>query len=115
MRLRQGLGIAAALAHVAWIFDAKPGLHRALPRSHGYFQRVMVTRVPTPTVDSISNSLTRRLLPVKPKPGPVPEPPPSVIASSTLGMPGPRSSNVNRKPRFPPSLSRLHFSTPPPP
>src|SRR5689334_22530863 len=36
-------------------------------RDHG-FHRTMVTQVPTPTVDSSSNSLTRRRAPGRPRP-----------------------------------------------
>src|ERR1700733_38600 len=59
------------------------------PGSH--FQRVTVTRVPSPTIESNSNSLTRRRAPVSPNPKPWPELQPSDIASARSGIPGPRS------------------------
>ena len=42
------------------------------PSIRSYFQRVTATRVPWPGVESISNSLMRRLAPPSPRPRPVP-------------------------------------------
>ena len=51
--------------------DGDPGLE-VLRHAH-YFQRVITTRVPSPTRDALSNSFTRRLAPPSPRPRPFPE------------------------------------------
>ena len=63
-----------------------------------YLQRVIVTRVPLPGVDSISNSLTSRFAPPKPRPIPFPEVYPSRNARSISGIPGPASTKCARNP-----------------
>jgi len=80
-----------------------------------YRQRVITTRVPRPTVDSTSNSLTKRLAPGSPSPKPSPEVQPFVMARSISGMPGPLSSNLNRMPGLVPALITSHENVPPPP
>ncbi len=80
--------LAPTLADIAVVRNGQTRLDGGKdPARH--FQRVMVTRVPTPTCESSSNSLTKRRAPVRPSPKPWPEVQPSVIASSRLGMPGP--------------------------
>ncbi len=54
-----------------------------------HFHRAIMTRVPWPGADMISNSLLRRLAPLSPNPIPEPEVQPSVMAWSMSGMPGP--------------------------
>src|SRR6185437_4914298 len=80
--LGHALRNAPALADLAWFFDPYVRLRAAFEHANGHFQRVMTTRVPSPTVDSMWNSLTRRRAPVRPNPKPVPEVQLSVMASS---------------------------------
>src|SRR6185503_4286467 len=54
-----------------------------------HFHRMTWTRVPRPTVEWISNSLTRRREPPRPSPSPPPVVKPSRSAASMSGMAGP--------------------------
>ena len=65
------------------------GIGHRYPFRKRYFHRATVTFVPLPTSDSMLNSLTRRLLPPRPRPMPEPEVNPSLRACSISGMPGP--------------------------
>src|ERR1700761_4959129 len=112
--LRETLCPTAALAAVGLLCYRHARLSPA-EQTRNHFQRVTETRVPAPTTDLISNSLTRRRAPDNPNPMPVPELQPSVSASSRFGMPGPVSSNVSLTPFLTPSCSTSHFKLPPPP
>ena len=48
------------------------GVYQETAPDEDYFQRVIVTRVPSPTLESRSNSLQSRFAPLKPRPRPVP-------------------------------------------
>src|SRR5215216_6790978 len=61
----------------------------------------MVTRVPTPTSDSISKTSTSLLEPGSPLPRPRPVEKPSRMAAPMSGMPGPVSSKMRRRPARP--------------
>ena len=58
--LGEPLGDAADFPDLARVFDRSARLRSALHHADAHFQRVIVTRVPTPTVESISNSFTSR-------------------------------------------------------
>ena len=110
--VRQPLRVATALTDSALLADLHPRRQATRDNPNGHFHRAMVTRVPTPTVDWRSNSLTSRRAPESPSPSPVPELQPSVSACAISLIPGPWSSKTNRTPRpdsvdqrFPPELS----------
>src|SRR5215470_17215248 len=64
---RQQGRLAAGFANLALVVY---GYTHAL--RHGYFHRVIATRVPSPTLEEISNSFTSLLEPLKPRPSPDP-------------------------------------------
>src|SRR5579863_7427264 len=94
--MRDQEGLAPCLPHGTLVGDGDPF-------RTSYFHRVTVTRVPFPGADSIENSLTRRLLPPRPRPIPLPVVNPSLSANSTSGMPGPWSSKCSLSPTRPPA------------
>src|SRR3954453_6664324 len=73
----------------------------------------MVTRVPSPGLETISNSSETRLAPPSPSPRPPPVVKPFCIACSISGMPGPLSSKVARNP-FPVVISTASNNITPP-
>ena len=82
---------------------------------HCHRQRMIVTRVPLPGVDSSANSLTSRRAPPSPSPRPDPDVKPSFSASWMSSMPGPWSTNVSRSPLRGPAASWAISTSPPPP
>ena len=108
----QPLGDPAGVADLAVVFDQQDLGDASL---NVHVHRVMVIRVPAPTVLSSSNSSTSRLAPVSPRPRPLPDVQPSVMASLMSAMPGPSSRKVRRTPtRVPSSISCQSMSPPPP-
>src|SRR5580658_6523737 len=99
-RFGHQLGAAPAFADMALLAHIQAHGRGARDDPAAHFHRVMATRVPTPTVECNSHSLTKRRAPVSPSPNPEPEVQPSVIACSMSGIPGPWSSKTNRTPRF---------------
>src|SRR5471032_169158 len=106
------LGAAPGIADLADIFDQK---HLGQGAGNIQVHRVIVTRVPSPGAVSSSNSSTRRLAPVRPRPRPLPEVQPSVRASLRSGMPGPSSRKVRRRPGRWSLSTTLQSMYPPPP
>src|SRR5690606_1011477 len=84
-------------------------------RRGAHLHRVTLTRVPVPTLDSISNSLISRREPDSPNPRPVPVESPSRGASSASGIPGPESTKSSRSPLRWPSTTCRNRAVPPPP
>src|SRR5687767_13531942 len=96
-RFRQLRRESACFTHAARLLDGE-GERNVAGRKH-YVHRVAVTRVPSPTRETTSNSSTRRLEPPRPSPIPPLVVKPLVIACSRSAMPGPLSSKVSRRPR----------------
>src|SRR5688572_12352504 len=123
--IRERVRCAARFPDLAAIVDHEALLGAIFTEFHGcfhrtsstdpYFHRMIVTRVPPPTLVSMSNSFTRRFAPVSPMPRPVPEVHPSVIASARSAIPGPSSANRSFRPRRVSVCNSCQRMTPPRP